>query len=86
MATFVYLEKTDETVTSCREVGKPALYPLAQRREECHSHRTWYSVKEECDRSLKFAPLNHPRGQSINHSFTNSYAFAFKHRVSWIFN
>ena len=36
MATFVYLEKTDETVTSCREVGKPALYPLDQRREECH--------------------------------------------------
>ena len=26
MATFVYLEKTDETVTSYREVGKPALY------------------------------------------------------------
>ena len=40
MATFVYLEKTDETVTSCREVGKPALYPLDQRREECH-FRGW---------------------------------------------
>ena len=36
MATFVYLEKTDEAVTSYREVGKPALYPLDQRREECH--------------------------------------------------
>ena len=36
METFVYLEKTDETVTSYREVGKPALYLLDQRREECH--------------------------------------------------
>ena len=26
MATFVYLGKTDEAVTSYREVGKPALY------------------------------------------------------------
>ena len=41
MATFVYLEKTDETVTSCREVGKPALYPLDQRREECHLVNTF---------------------------------------------
>ena len=32
----MYLEKTDETVTSYREVGKPALDLLDQRREECH--------------------------------------------------
>ena len=36
MATFVYLEKTGETVTSYREVGNPALYQLDQRREESH--------------------------------------------------
>ena len=44
MATFVYLEKTDETVTSYREVGKPALYPLAQRREEYHSVITFSAL------------------------------------------
>lgn len=44
MLPFVCLERTDETVTSYREVGKPALYQLGaaalaerdQRREECH--------------------------------------------------